>query len=318
MTRSCALGTSLALMISAGSWSAARADWSKTDWNPIFAGVDHATGASQPGGDENHWEQVNAIRVDLTASGIGFYSTPHGGSSETVRRTVTQFVNDHDVQIAVNANFFQTSNSYYSPGEANLSGLAISEGNVVSPAGDGYLPALTVKNDGTVSIVSADVGFDATGVRTAVAGSVYVLQNGQITPFAPEYLTLAARTGYGMSQDAHFLYIVTIDGRRPNESEGGTFNDLGRWLQRFGAYTGINMDGGGSTQMARDDGNGGAELINIPSGDGTLPHPPGSERYDGNYLGIYASPLPEPTSALAIAAAALPIIVRRNRRRNST
>jgi exopolysaccharide biosynthesis protein len=52
----------------------------------------------------------------------------------------------------------------------------------------------------------------------------------------------------------------------------------------FGAYTAINLDGGGSTDLVEDNGHGGARIVNKPSG--------GAERYDANQLGIRALPLP--------------------------
>lgn len=269
----------------------------QTGWTPIFKGIDHATGQKTKDEADNHVEQVNAIRVDLQSPGISFYSTPHTGSSETTRQTTRQFIAEHHLQVAVNANFFVASGSYYSPGTANLSGLAISNGQIVSPAGDGYIRALTITSGNVASLVTADAGFDTTGIQTAVAGSVIVLNDGQITPFAPEYLTLAPRTGMGLSADNRYLYIVTIDGRHSGVSEGGTFNDLGRWLKGFGADDGVNFDGGGSTTLARDDGAGNAILLNTPSGDGSFAHPVGSERYNGNHLGIRAAALPEPALA---------------------
>jgi exopolysaccharide biosynthesis protein len=51
----------------------------------------------------------------------------------------------------------------------------------------------------------------------------------------------------------------------------------------FGAYTAINLDGGGSTDLVEDNGHGGATIVNKPSG--------GAERYDANQLGIRALPL---------------------------
>lgn len=269
----------------------------QSGWTPIFTGVDHATGEKIKDGVDNHFEKVNAIRVDLQAPGISFFSTPHTGSSETTRQTTRQFLEQYDVQIAVNTNFFDANGSYYSPGTANLLGLAISDGQLVSPAGDGYIQALAITSSNVASFVTADTGFDTTGIQTAVAGSLVVLSDGQIVPFAPGQLTLEPRTGMGLSSDSRYLYIVTIDGRNPGISEGATYNDLGQWLKTFGADDGINFDGGGSTTLARDDGTGHALLLNTPSGSSNGTYPVGSERYNGNHLGIRAAPVPEPALA---------------------
>jgi exopolysaccharide biosynthesis protein len=270
----------------------------QSGWTPIFQGIDHATGQKTKDGTDNHVEKVNAIRVDLQSPGISFYSTPHTGNNETTRQTARQFLEQYDLQVAVNTNFFVADGSYYSPGTANLSGLAISNGQLVSPAEAGYIQALAITSGNVASLVTANVGFNTAGIYTAVAGSDIVLSNGQITTFAPAQLTLEPRTGMGLSADGRYLYIVTIDGRNPGVSEGGTYNDLGRWFQSFGADDAINFDGGGSTTLVRDDGAGNAVLLNTPSGNTSQTYPVGSERYNGNHLGIHATPLPEPSILL--------------------
>ncbi|MCC6422251.1 MAG: phosphodiester glycosidase family protein [Phycisphaerales bacterium] len=267
-------------------------------WAPIFIGVDHATGQKTKDGTDNHVEQVNAIRVDLQSPGISFYSTPHTGSNETTRQTARQFLEEYDLQVAINTNYFVANGSYYSPGTANLSGLAISDGQVVSPAESGYIHALAITSGNDASFVTADVGFNTAGIYTAVAGSLAVLNDGQIASFTPGQLTLEPRTGMGLSVDGRFLYLITIDGRNPGVSEGGTYEDLARWLKGFGADDGVNFDGGGSTTLVRDDGAGNALLLNTPSGNTNQTFPVGSERYNGNHLGIRATALPEPSFLL--------------------
>ncbi len=79
----------------------------------------------------------------------------------------------------------------------------------------------------------------------------------------------------GLSHDQQFLYLLTIDGRENSTPPyGGAFYDLARWLQPASGETGIqyaiNLDGGGSTVMARsapdDSRNPVVTLINVPYG----------------------------------------------------
>ncbi|MEM7270510.1 MAG: deoxyribodipyrimidine photo-lyase, partial [Pseudomonadota bacterium] len=77
--------------------------------------------------------------------------------------------------------------------------------------------------------------------------------------------SLAPRTGIGLSQNKRFAYFMVVDGRR-SFVDGATTQEVGDWLKFFGAYDGINMDGGGSTTMARFDQNDGAVLLNSPVG----------------------------------------------------
>jgi hypothetical protein len=59
----------------------------------------------------------------------------------------------------------------------------------------------------------------------------------------------------------------------------------------------LNLDRGGSTALVRSDGQGGAIVVNRPSG--------GTERYDGNNFGVFANalPVPEPGSFGLVVAA---------------
>jgi hypothetical protein len=76
---------------------------------------------------------------------------------------------------------------------------------------------------------------------------------------------------------------MVIDGRRPGWSDGATLFETGQWLLRLGAWNGLNLDGGGSTALAKLE-NGSAVLLNKPSG--------GVQRVDGNHLGVFASAIP--------------------------
>jgi hypothetical protein len=93
---------------------------------------------------------------------------------------------------------------------------------------------------------------------------------------------LNPRTAVGISQNNRYMYLITIDVRQPGYSDGADLHDTGAWLLRFGAYTGLNLDGGGSTTMVKAEGSG-AKLLNKPSG--------GTQRIVGNNLGVFALPL---------------------------
>ena len=69
-----------------------------------------------------------------------------------------------------------------------------------------------------------------------------------------------------------------IDGRQ-DASQGATVREVGEWLRHYGATTGINMDGGGSTTMARwNSSSRRVEILNRPSG---------GERKVGSNLGVF-------------------------------
>ncbi len=85
---------------------------------------------------------------------------------------------------------------------------------------------------------------------------------------------------------------MTIDGRQL-ASDGATTSEVGAWLKHFGAHTGINMDGGGSTTMAwwnpDRSGTNKSELLNFPVGTACC-FP--LERTVGSNIGVYYVPEP--------------------------
>jgi exopolysaccharide biosynthesis protein len=255
-----------------------------TPWRPVYIGIDQA-GGSIDGSDAS---VAYALRVDLHAPGIQFYTAPHQGSLNTVASTTSQFLLKYGLQTAVNANFFAPCCNATNE-EKTVLGLAVSDGNTVSaPDGTpGQNASLVIdrKNHATISETTDTT--DISNVFNAVTGSGIIVQDGLNVGAQTPYGDGAdpnPRTSVGLSQDGRYLYIVVIDGRQPGYSVGTTSTETADIMLGFGAYTAINLDGGGSTDLVEDNGHGGATIVNKPSG--------GAERFDANQLGIRAWPLP--------------------------
>lgn len=259
--------------------SSAFAQATFTSWTPMYQGVDYATGTLN-----GSTQQLYAVRIDLTAPGISFTTTPLSASAvsqgyETYSQTTGDFLKSVGASVAINANFFSNVQSTSVP--ENLSGLAVSQGSVVASA-DPNLQSLFLTADNVATIGSAS----AANVYNAVSG-VQTLQSGvpinPPTTAAGDPQGLNPRTAVGVSQDGRYLYLFTADGRS-TQSVGITDLTEGQILLQLGAYNGLNLDGGGSTSLVRSNGAGGFTILNIPSG--------GSQRFDGNNLAVFARPLP--------------------------
>ncbi|MDR1156552.1 MAG: phosphodiester glycosidase family protein, partial [Bacteroidales bacterium] len=57
------------------------------------------------------------------------------------------------------------------------------------------------------------------------------------------------RTSAGYSKDGKKLILAVVDGRQAGYSTGVTLPQLGRIMKALGAYTAVNLDGGGSSVM---------------------------------------------------------------------
>lgn len=315
--RRLALGFALLGALASGS---AHADKVLGGWTPVFQGIDYMTGyetnVQYPGETSTRRLAVNVMRIDLSNPDISFFTTPGNGDGalDTYAQTAGQFLEENQLAVAVNANFFDPCCN--TGGQAkNLIGLAVSEGQVVSPADTSRTPiggapdTLAITQDNQVRFTTYWPGDDISGIYNAVSAGPLLVNNGQsavsVVP-ADAWSASNPRTAVGLSEDGNYLLLLTIDGRQPGVSDGATLYETASWLMAVGAYQGLNLDGGGSTSMVMADADGDAVYLNSPSA--------GAPRWNGNHLGVYALPVPEPSSAVLLVLGLLVLNAARRRR----
>ena len=114
-------------------------------------------------------------------------------------------------------------------------------------------------------------------LKMAVSGGTILVKDGKIAPFTHEIKGYTARSAIGYTQDKKYLIIATVDG---SSTRGMTQTEMANLMISLGAYDALNLDGGGSTQMAvRPLGDTEAKLANHP--------PEGYERKVANGIGIF-------------------------------
>ncbi len=287
------------VLLAALAASAAPAAVTVGGWRPIFKGIDFARGAADE--REPREQQAWAVRVDLHDPDVVLFSTPGNGAAprEATSETTLEFARRHGAQIAINASYFSPC---CAPGEKDLSGLALSRGEVVSPPvrhGPGDC-VLAITRDNRALITKSDDRFREGDYWTAVAGSGIVLEGGVKPPAksGPGSNAAHPRSAAGISRDGRFLILLVIDGRQPGHSMGATLDETADWLLRFGAHDGLNLDGGGSTTLVRATA-GDPVVLNRPVG-AVIAAGNGREhrvneralRSVGSNLGVFAKPLP--------------------------
>ena len=196
---------------------------------------------------------------------------PHGKTGPLKARTTSQFLAEFGLQLAVNGDYFGPT----SGGGVDVTGLAASRGVVYSKPASGA-PTLYFSTDGRARF-REPIG----PVYHAISGKP-LLHRGLMAAKAggvPE-----PRTALALDRTGRRLFMVVVDGRQPGYSTGATLEELAAIIVLHGGYEALNMDGGGSSALARRGDNGRPVLLSSPIDDGV----PGQERAVGNHLGIYA------------------------------
>lgn len=237
--------------------------------------------------------RASAVRVDLKAGKFRFKIPPRDkdwgkpmpdypkGIIRTRRVTARKFMeeavkNGENMVVAVNGSPWGPFHAPWTFKYAGNQGLMVADGVMVAEIRKGR-PSFVVYKDGNMEFRLFAPGDDISNVEHAISGFGFVLKEGKLTPKDSPKAKLAPRTGYGLSKDKRYLYIVAIDGRQPNYSMGASTYEVGQFLQHLGAYSGLNMDGGGSTTLiVRKN----KKLLKLNS------HAFGSERAVGGAMGI--------------------------------
>lgn len=238
---------------------------------------------------------VHIVEIDLTTPGIRVQVTPGtdvGDRTEVTARTTSEFLQEFDLKLAVNANFFYqfreaTPWNYYphSGQRVHAVGEAIANGTVYSEAEPSW-PVLCFAADNRARIQP-----DACpeGTQQGVAGSHLLIQNRQPMPLS-EYDVdqgLHSRTVAALDAAGETLWLVAIDDKQPRYSEGVTSAEMVDILMELGVDTALNLDGGGSTTLVMAEGDR-PVVLNAP----VHTKIPMRERPVANHLGFDAAPLP--------------------------
>lgn len=232
---------------------------------------------------------AHVVTIDTKGNGISFLVTPADSDGDTPlnARTTSQFLEEFDVQVAINGDGFAP---WWSRGVADYYphvgdpitpfGFTASNGDVYwngENEGDvGIEPTLYISRRQALSFNNRP-----NNVYSAISGDRMLLEKGDIVADLDDQ-ELEPRAAIGINRNGRYLYIVVVDGRQPFYSEGATFEELAELLKQQGAYFAMSMDGGGSSTLVIEGDDGLPRVMNSPIDN----YIPGRERPVGNHLGI--------------------------------
>ncbi len=231
---------------------------------------------------------VHVMAIDLQTAKLEFLVTPSPNNTDIVcTRTTSSFLEEFKLQAAINGGYFSYLDPSYDPdtlcpngGEpVRISDYAASRGKIYSPKKTAQ-PVIYIGQKNQVTFNK-----ESGRIFNAVSGDRLVVVDGKVVK------NLAAqapnpRTAIGLNRNGRWLTLMVVDGRQPGYSEGVTFPELAELLISYGAHTGANMDGGGSSAMSIRGFDGEARVLNSPI---DLARP-GKERRVANHLGLLIKP----------------------------
>lgn len=246
---------------------------------------------------------IHIVTIDLKTPGIKPFVTPDGENlsqnikisdnsvinNEIPARTTAEFVQEFQVQLAINGSYFYpfkevTPWNYYphSGDKVNVLGQTISNRKIyASKKSSWYVLCFDHKNQ--VKIPGGEECPENT--TQGLAGDDILVFQGQPKTSAYSKDKPYSRVVAATDKEGKKLWLLLVDGKQPLYSEGLTKTELTSYLTKLGVYTAINLDGGGSTTLvvANSEKGGKPKIFNSP----THTKIPMRDRPVANHLGFY-------------------------------
>lgn len=141
----------------------------------------------------------------------------------------------------------------------------------------------TIKADYSILANDPNKNYDYQSFQMMIGGHTIMVDEGKPSEFSREVASLAgyrSRTGIGFSKDQRYVYLITAD--NSGDSKGLSMTEFQKLMIQMGVWRGMNLDGGGSTQMvARPLGATAPQLVNDTEN--------GNQRKIVNSLGVYST-----------------------------
>ena len=237
---------------------------------------------------------AHLIVIDRKEADVSFLVTPPDRSGDDLpldARTTSQFLEEFNLQIAINGNGFgpwwsRSPVDYYPHAGDPVAplGFTASNGDVYHLERtdiEGVEPILYITRQDYPSFNRRRPN----NVWSALSGDRMLVSGGQVEDDLDD-TTLEPRTAIGINRNGRYLYLLVVDGRQPFYSAGATFHELAELLLEQGAFFAMSLDGGGSSTMVIQGEIGKPVVLNSTIDN----YIPGRERPVANHFGVYVNP----------------------------
>ena len=222
--------------------------------------------------DDPRPNRVHILRIDLSKEKIRpvvvIAEDPDGDGPAEAALTNPLKLAQHELVLAfINTNPWDSfpdatgkkNRSWFEGQPVDISGLSASNGSIRSPIKPGGVAVCFDLKKGI--LIGEDLA--TTVVIEGIAGFSQILKEEII--IAPQEGPRHPRTSIGVDKSGFILWLVLVDGRQKEYSEGMTTYELGKIMQELGCWHAVNMDGGGSSIMGLVGPDGQLDIVNSPS-----------------------------------------------------
>jgi hypothetical protein len=216
--------------------------------------------------------RVHILRVDLAGgkvqAAVAIAPDPDGsGPAEAALTDPLKLAGERSIVAFVNTNPWdsfpdvagRSNRSWFEGQPVDIHGLAVSDGDMRSEAHPSYA---SVWVDERGRLFMGNRPADRSAV-VGMAGFQRIVKEGNVV--APPGGPLHPRTAIGVDLNGVVMWLVVVDGRQKQYSEGMSLHELGRFMLDLGCWHATNMDGGGSSIMGLADVSGALRVVNSPS-----------------------------------------------------
>ena len=216
--------------------------------------------------------RVHILRADLATGrmepAVVLAADPdEDGPAEATLTDPLKLASDRSVIAFVNTNPWgnlpdatgRTDQGWFEGQPVDILGLAVAGGRLRSRAAPGYA-SVWVGKEGRVVLGNAPRGKP---VVEGMAGFQQIVREGVIV--VPPGGPLHPRTAVGADRTGKIMWLVVVDGRQEQYSEGMTIHELDGIMGNLGCWNATNMDGGGSSVMGLTGADGQLRVVNSPS-----------------------------------------------------
>lgn len=231
---------------------------------------------------------THIIEIDLTIPGLKPFVTPPKLNKQNLAQTTSSFIEEYNLQLAVNGSFFYPFyerlpwDYYPKVGQpVNALGQSITDNVTYGDLAKRWKILCFGKNN--LARIKNKKKCPQ-GTVQGIAGMDILVKDGRnnIKSNTPAY----PRTVVATNKQGTKLWLIVADGKQPFYSEGVTLKEIAEIAISLGADTALNLDGGGSTTLAINNGLE-TKIINAPIHSKI----PMNERPVANHLGFYALPV---------------------------